>query len=67
MGHRDPVFLVHLMACGDPTGISIEMVVLAIASYYLRMLAITAGYHRYFPIAPIKQAGFSSFSWPCLP
>ncbi len=44
-----PFFLVHLMGLwAIQTGISLEMVVLAIASYYLRMLAITAGYHRYF-------------------
>ena len=44
-----PFFLVHLMGLwAIQTGISLEMVVLAIASYYVRMLAITAGYHRYF-------------------
>lgn len=44
-----PFMLVHLMGLwAIQTGISLELVVLAIASYYLRMLAITAGYHRYF-------------------
>lgn len=44
-----PFFLVHLMGLwAIQTGVSLEMVVLAIASYYVRMLAITAGYHRYF-------------------
>jgi stearoyl-CoA desaturase (delta-9 desaturase) len=39
-----PFFLVHLMSLwAFQTGISIELVVLALASYYLRMLAITAG------------------------
>jgi stearoyl-CoA desaturase (delta-9 desaturase) len=44
-----PFFRVHLMGLwAIQTGISLELVILAIASYYLRMLAITAGYHRYF-------------------
>ena len=30
------------------TGISWELVLLAIGSYYLRMFGVTAGYHRYF-------------------
>ncbi|MBX9658364.1 MAG: acyl-CoA desaturase [Nitrospiraceae bacterium] len=44
-----PFILVHLMGLwAIKTGVSVELIVLAIASYYLRMLAITAGYHRYF-------------------
>lgn len=44
-----PFILVHLMGLwAIQTGVSVELIVLAIASYYLRMLAITAGYHRYF-------------------
>ncbi len=44
-----PFILVHLMGLwAIQTGVSVELIVLAIGSYYLRMLAITAGYHRYF-------------------
>ena len=40
---------IHLMGLfAVQTGIRLEWVILAMASYYLRMFAVTAGYHRYF-------------------
>jgi stearoyl-CoA desaturase (delta-9 desaturase) len=57
-----PFFLVHLMSLwAFQTGISIELVVLALASYYLRMLAITAGYHRYFSHRSYKTSRVFQF------
>src|SRR4051812_21516678 len=38
-----------------------EYVVLCLASYYLRMFAITAGYHRYFAHRSYKMNRFAQF------
>ncbi|MBU6433977.1 MAG: fatty acid desaturase, partial [Nitrospirae bacterium] len=43
------------------TGISLELVALGIASYYLRMFAITAGYHRYFSHRSYKTSRVFQF------
>ena len=44
-----PFLTIHLMCLlAFQTGIRWEWVLLAIGSYYLRMVAVTAGYHRYF-------------------
>jgi stearoyl-CoA desaturase (delta-9 desaturase) len=44
-----PFLLIHLMLLLPLfTGVSVWMVLLCLASYYVRMFAVTAGYHRYF-------------------
>ncbi len=44
-----PFLGIHLMCLwAFQTGIRLEWVILGVASYYLRMVAVTAGYHRYF-------------------
>ena len=45
-----PFVLMHLAAVGGPflVGISWKLVALMLASYYLRMLFVCIGYHRYF-------------------
>ncbi|SPP64161.1 acyl-CoA desaturase [Nitrospira lenta] len=57
-----PFFLVHLMSLwAIQTGVTLELVLLAIGSYYLRMLAITAGYHRYFSHRSYKTSRVFQF------
>lgn len=57
-----PFILVHLMGLwAIQTGVSVELIVLAIASYYLRMVAITAGYHRYFSHRSYKTSRVFQF------
>ncbi|RMG16017.1 MAG: acyl-CoA desaturase [Deltaproteobacteria bacterium] len=44
-----PFAAMHLAAFGALwSGVTVEAVVIGIVSYYLRMIAVTAGYHRYF-------------------
>jgi len=43
------------------TGIRWEWVILALASYYLRMFAVTAGYHRYFAHRAFKTSRVLQF------
>ena len=57
-----PFLSIHLMCLWVfYTGISLEWVALAIASYYLRMFAITAGYHRYFSHRSYKTSRIFQF------
>jgi stearoyl-CoA desaturase (delta-9 desaturase) len=57
-----PFLSIHLMCLWVfQTGISLEWVALGIASYYLRMFAITAGYHRYFSHRSFKTSRVSQF------
>src|ERR671926_524859 len=57
-----PFLGVHLMCLfAFQTGISWELVALAIGSYYLRMFAITAGYHRYFSHRSYKTSRVFQF------
>lgn len=43
------------------TGMRWEWVILAVASYYLRMFAVTAGYHRYFAHRAFKTSRVLQF------
>ena len=43
------------------TGIQWEWVLLAVGSYYLRMIAVTAGYHRYFSHRSFKTSRVFQF------
>ena len=53
---------VHLMGLfAVQTGIRWEWAVLAVASYYLRMFAVTAGYHRYFAHRAFKTSRVLQF------
>ena len=57
-----PFLSIHLMCLWVvQTGISLELVALGIASYYLRMFAITAGYHRYFSHRSYKTSRVFQF------
>lgn len=57
-----PFLGVHLMCLwAFWIGISWELVALAIGSYYLRMFAITAGYHRYFSHRSFKTSRVFQF------
>ena len=57
-----PFLGIHLMCIwAFQTGIRLEWVVLGIASYYLRMFAVTAGYHRYFSHRSYKTSRVFQF------
>lgn len=57
-----PFLIVHLMCLwAFQVGVSVELVALGIASYYLRMFAITAGYHRYFSHRAYKTSRVFQF------
>ena len=57
-----PFISVHLMCFwAFQTGVTWEWVALAIGSYYLRMFAITAGYHRYFSHRSYKTSRVFQF------
>ena len=57
-----PFLSIHLMCLwAFQTGISWGWVMLAIGSYYLRMFAITAGYHRYFSHRSYKTSRVFQF------
>ena len=47
--------------CAFQTGVRLEWVLLAIGSYYLRMFAVTAGYHRYFSHRSYKTSRVFQF------
>jgi len=57
-----PFLTIHLMCLlAFQTGIRWEWVMLAIGSYYLRMVAVTAGYHRYFSHRSYKTSRLFQF------
>jgi stearoyl-CoA desaturase (delta-9 desaturase) len=57
-----PFLSIHLMCLwAFQTGIRWEWVMLAIGSYYLRMVAVTAGYHRYFSHRSFKTSRVFQF------
>ena len=57
-----PFLAIHLMCLwAVQTGIRWEWVMLAIGSYYLRMVAVTAGYHRYFSHRSYKTSRLFQF------
>jgi stearoyl-CoA desaturase (delta-9 desaturase) len=57
-----PFLAIHLMCLwAVQTGIRLEWVLLAIGSYYLRMVAVTAGYHRYFSHRSYKTSRLFQF------
>ena len=57
-----PFLTIHLMCLlAFLTGIRWEWVILAIGSYYLRMVAVTAGYHRYFSHRSYKTSRVFQF------
>jgi len=47
-------------------GVSLSLVLMAIGFYYLRMFAITAGYHRYFAHRAFKTSRFVQFLFALL-
>ncbi len=57
-----PFLSIHLMCLlAFQTGIKWEWVLLAVGSYYLRMIAVTAGYHRYFSHRSFKTSRVFQF------
>lgn len=57
-----PFLTVHVMCLGAfLTGIQLEWLLLAIGSYYLRMVGVTAGYHRYFSHRSYKTSRVFQF------
>ena len=57
-----PFVAVHLLCLwAFYTGVTWELVALAVGSYYLRMFAITAGYHRYFSHRSYKTSRVFQF------
>ena len=57
-----PFLSIHLMCLmAFQTGIQWEWVLLAVGSYYLRMIAVTAGYHRYFSHRSFKTSRVFQF------
>jgi stearoyl-CoA desaturase (delta-9 desaturase) len=57
-----PFLSIHLMCLwAFQTGVQWEWVMLAIGSYYLRMFAVTAGYHRYFAHRSYKTSRVFQF------
>jgi stearoyl-CoA desaturase (delta-9 desaturase) len=57
-----PFLAIHLMCfLAVQTGIRWEWIMLAIGSYYLRMVAVTAGYHRYFSHRSYKTSRVFQF------
>lgn len=58
-----PFYLIHLVALVAPFLIDFQWgyLALAIGSYYLRMFAITAGYHRYFSHKTYKTSRLFQF------
>jgi len=57
-----PFLSIHLMCLmAFQTGVRWEWVLLAVGSYYLRMIAVTAGYHRYFSHRSFKTSRVFQF------
>jgi stearoyl-CoA desaturase (delta-9 desaturase) len=57
-----PFLCIHLVCLwAIQTGVRWEWVMLAIGSYYLRMVAVTAGYHRYFSHRSYKTSRVFQF------
>lgn len=57
-----PFLTIHLMCfLAFQTGVRWEWIALAVGSYYLRMVAVTAGYHRYFSHRSYKTSRLFQF------
>lgn len=57
-----PFFVMHLALIVPLfTGVRWQMVALCVASYYLRMFGVTAGYHRYFSHRAFKTGRVTQF------
>ncbi|MEP6932467.1 MAG: acyl-CoA desaturase [Nitrospirota bacterium] len=57
-----PFLSIHLMCLlAFQTGVQWEWLLLAVGSYYLRMIAVTAGYHRYFSHRSFKTSRVFQF------
>lgn len=62
-----PFLGIHLMCLGALiTGVTWEWVLLAVISYYVRMIGVTAGYHRYFSHRSYKTGRLFQFFLACL-
>ena len=62
-----PFLAIHLMCLGALfTGVTWEWVLLAVVSYYIRMVGVTAGYHRYFSHRSYKTGRVFQFLLACL-
>jgi stearoyl-CoA desaturase (Delta-9 desaturase) len=62
-----PFVLVHL-ACFAAiwTGVTLEAVVICVALYWIRMIGVTGGYHRYFSHRSYKTSRVGQFLIACL-
>lgn len=57
-----PFIAIHLLCLAAiQTGVRWEWVVLAVGSYYVRMIGVTAGYHRYFSHRSFKTSRVFQF------
>ena len=57
-----PFVAVHLAVFGALwSGVTLEAVIIGIVSYYVRMIAVTAGYHRYFSHRSFKTGRVFQF------
>ena len=57
-----PFLAIHLMCLlAFQTGVRWQWIALAVGSYYLRMVAVTAGYHRYFSHRSYKTSRVFQF------
>jgi len=57
-----PFFALHLlMGLAFVTGVTWQWIALALVSYYVRMFAVTAGYHRYFSHRAFKTGRVFQF------
>ena len=63
-----PFVLAHLACFGALwSGVSATSLWLAFGLYWLRMFAVTGGYHRYSRTGPTRPAGSASSCSPCWP
>src|SRR5689334_8178268 len=57
-----PFVIIHLLPLGALwTGVSWQAAVCCVALYWLRMIAVTAGYHRYFSHRTFKTSRVGQF------
>ncbi|MEE8133976.1 MAG: acyl-CoA desaturase [Gemmatimonadales bacterium] len=57
-----PFVLIHLAALAAIwTGVTVEALVICVALYWIRMFAVTAGYHRYFSHKSFKTSRVGQF------
>jgi stearoyl-CoA desaturase (Delta-9 desaturase) len=57
-----PFILIHLAAFAAIwTGVTVEALVIGVALYWIRMFAVTAGYHRYFSHKSFKTSRVGQF------